>query len=141
MQITRKILAGVLLTFFLGGMFVSLFHLIPPMGGEMDMSSGAPVGMSGCPFSSHEETVCPMNLMDHIGAWKDMFVAVVPGFLLLMAAASLLAVAVSLAPNLLKQQLYFIATYRKCIHARVDIFIHKFWQELFSNGILNPKLF
>jgi len=109
----------------------------------MSMADGAPMGMSDCPFVSHGEAICPMDFMAHIGAWKDTFVAVVPGVMMLIAAASLLAAAISLAPNLLGQPHYFIQQFLGRVRERTYTytFIYRFWQELFSNGILHPKLF
>lgn len=134
MQITRKILSGLLFTFFVGGMFVSLFHFSAMIDG------GVPMG-SDCPFASHGEAVCPMDFMAHIGAWKDTFVAVVPEFVGIVLLASLLAAVISLAPNLLGQSRYFVPRFLGHVRERTYTFIYRFWQELFSSGILHPKLF
>lgn len=134
MQITRKILALLFLTFFVGSMFVSLFHF-------SSMMTEMPMGMNNCPFASHDEVFCPMNFFDHIDAWKDTFLAVVPGIFVLIAAAGLLASFIGLAPNLLGQRHYFLPRFLRYVGERTYTFIYRFWQELFSNGILNPKLF
>ena len=59
-----KLTAYIILTIVLGTMFLSFFH----MSTGMNMHSG----MSDCPFMSHEETICPMSVMDHIGAWNNL---------------------------------------------------------------------
>lgn len=140
MQITQKILAGLLLTFFVGGMFVSLFHLSVMMGG-MSMTANTPIGMSDCPFESHGESICPMDLMSHIGAWKATFVAALPGFVSLLTTGGLLLLVASLAPNLLGQPRYYVSQYLGHIRERTYTYIYRFWQKLFSKGVLNPKLF
>lgn len=133
MNWVAKVTSAFLLTFFLGAMFFSLFHL--SMGMEM---SG---GMTGCPFASHEEVVCSMNLVDHIGAWKSVFLAVSPTVLLLSSIVGTAFLIVSVAPNLLQRIRYlcllthaFKTEIRHACSARS-------LQELFSNGILHPKLF
>jgi hypothetical protein len=128
-----KILAGIILSLFLGIMFVSLFH----MSGGMDMSHG----MSDCPFMSHEEVICPMNLIDHIGAWKSVFVTFIPTaitFLLTLAVAILLG---TKSPHFLYKWIPIAV----CIHIQrlrhsTYTYTVRPFQELFSDGILNPKL-
>ncbi len=128
-----KIFGVILITIVTGTMFLSLFHM--SMG--MDMSGG----MTDCPFMSHEETICPMNIMDHIGAWKEAFLAVAPSFLILFAIAGAVVLVASVAPNLLRVIQYspsqILTRFRELIYA----FSYKYLQELFSNGILHPKLF
>lgn len=129
-----KAVAGVILTFLLGAMFVSLFH----MSSGMDMTGG----MSDCPFMSHEEVLCPMNVADHIGAWKSAFLAIAPTIVLLLTAAAAVAVVVSIAPHLLRRRFKPIPVLgesylRECTYS----FVYRPLQELFSNGILHPKVF
>lgn len=133
MNWVTKILSFVLLTLFLGTMFFSLFHM--SMG--MDMTGG----MSDCPFASHEEVICPMNLVDHIGAWKSVFSSAVPTLTLLLAVAGVAALVASVAPNLLKKIQYASPPLPRWLKARTYTFSYRPLQELFSNGILNPKLF
>jgi hypothetical protein len=128
-----KILAFALLTFFLGTMFFSLFHM--SMG--MDMSGG----MSDCPFVSHEEVICPMNLADHIGAWKSVFLSVVPAITLLLAVGGIVGLMVSVAPNLLRRLQYTSPPTLKWLQFRTYTFYYRAFQDLFSSGILNPKLY
>ena len=129
----KKIVSIAIFTIFLGAMFASLFH----MSVGMDMTSG----MTDCPFMEHGEVICPMNLADHIGAWKDAFVSVAPTIVTLIVAAGAIAFIASTAP-------FFFTPRRKPISVRLNIlrtrtysFSYRPLQELFSNGILHPKLF
>jgi hypothetical protein len=127
-----RVVAGVVLAFFVGSLFFSLYHL----ASGMDMVGG----MSDCPFMSHEEVICPMSLIDHIGAWKSAFLAVVPTVMLL-AAAGALAIVLSIAPNLFVPRYKPIPLLRRQLGERTYTFSYRPLQELFSNGILHPKLF
>lgn len=133
MKMAGKILSLTLLVLFLGTMFFSLFHM--SMG--MDMSDG----MSDCPFMSHEEVVCSMNLTDHIGAWKSTFNLIVPSFTLLLLAVVTLVTIVSIAPNLLRKKEFVSPPSYRWIIQRTYTFSYRPLQELFANGILHPKLF
>lgn len=133
MSLGNKILAVLLLVLFMSTMFFSLFHL--SMG--MDMSAET----SGCPFMSHEETICPMNLADHIGAWKDVFLSAVPSLALFLFAATSVVFLISTAPNLLHKVRRTVSVFYKYIRELTYTFLYRLFQELFSGGILNPKLF
>ena len=133
MSLITKILSFTLLTFFLGAMFFSLFHM--SMG--MDMSGG----MTDCPFMAHEEVICQMNLADHIGAWKSAFLSAVPALTLLIAAAGVAIFVASVAPNLLRKINYASPPLCRWLKDKTYTFSYRPLQELFSNGILHPKLY
>lgn len=133
MSKVHKILSLALLIFFLGTMFFFLFYM--SMG--MDISGG----MTDCPFVSHEEVMCPMNLADHIGAWKSVFLSTVPTLTLFLAVAGLVILAASAAPNLLRKIPYTSLLLPRCLEVRTYTFSHRPLQELFSSGILHPKVF
>lgn len=128
-----KTATAIILTVLLGAMFVSLFHL--SMG--MDMTGS----MSDCPFMAHEEVLCPINLADHIGAWKSAFLAVAPTIFLLLAIAGLAVVMAALAPHLFALKRKPIPILTKQLRERTYTFSYRPLQELFSNGILHPKVF
>jgi len=128
-----KWVASMTLALVLGTMFISLFHM--SMG--MDMSGG----MTDCPFMEHGEVICQMNLADHIGAWKSAFLSVVPTLTLLLAVASIAIFVASVAPNLLQKTRYLQPTLYCWLRPRTYTFSHRPLQELFSIGILHPKLF
>lgn len=128
-----KAITVLILTFLLGTMFVSLFY----MSTGMDRDGG----MSDCPFMSHNEVICPMDLADHFAAWKAVFLAVVPTFVLLLIGAGILALAISRAPYLITPKYKPIQTPPSLLRERTYGFSYRPLQELFSNGILHPKLF
>jgi len=128
-----KAIAGMAITILLGAMFLSLFS----MSSGMDMSGG----MSDCPFMSHGEVLCPMNVADHIGAWQSVFQAVAPTIVLLLAVALAVATVASVAPHLLLPRYKPIPIIRRRLRERTYTFSYRPLQELFSNGILHPKLF
>lgn len=128
-----KLLATTILTFVLGTMFVSLFHM-----SHMDMHGG----MVDCPFMHHQETICPMNLADHLGAWKGVFLAIAPSVLLLLVGSAFVIGIASVAPNLLQRTLFHpIPIPMRVLTERTYSYVHRPLQELFANGILHPKLF
>ncbi len=133
MKIAVKLLSVVFLLVFLGTMFSSLFHM--SMG--MDMSEG----VIGCAFMTHEEAVCPMNFVDHVGAWKTAFLATASSLTFLIVAAGAAVLIASVAPNLLLRHRYAIPILRKYIQESTYTFSYRPLQELFSAGILHPKLF
>jgi hypothetical protein len=131
-----RLVTALLALLFIGVMFGGLFH----MSAGMDM--GGDSNMSGCPFMSQEETLCSMSVFDHLGAWQSNFIAVVPTLTLLLGALVATAVLLSVAPHL-------IFSNRRPLHEtfvlnkirEVLSFPQRSLQELFSNGILHPKLF
>jgi len=133
MRLATKILAVTLLALFLGAMFFSLFHMT--MG--MDMTGS----MSDCPFMAHEEVICPMDLADHIGAWKSAFLAATPTTVLLLSVAGAVVLVASFAPHLLSSRGRPIPVLHRQLRERTYSFSYRPLQELFSNGILHPKLF
>lgn len=133
MKNISKLLALTAIVFFLGTMFFSLFHM--SMG--MDMSGG----MSDCPFMTHEEVICPMDFADHLGTWKSVFLAVVPTLVILLVIVSVAVPIASIAPNLLRRIQSASPPQSRWLKARTYTFFYRSLQELFSNGILNPKLF
>jgi hypothetical protein len=128
-----KLIAGIVLTFLLGAMFMSLFH----MSVGMDMSGS----MTDCPFMSHGEVICPMNLADHIGAWMSVFASFLPTVTLLLGFAGVVVFIASVAPNLLRRIKYTSPPLYRGLKAKTYTFSYRLLQEMFSNGILNPKVF
>jgi len=131
--LTMKWIAAITLTLVLGVMFISLFH--------MSMGMGMSGGMTDCPFMEHGEVICPMNVVDHMEAWKSAFLSVVPALTLLLAVAGLAVFIASVAPNLLRKIQYAAPPSSRWLQARTYTFSYRPLQELFSSGILHPKLF
>lgn len=128
-----KLTTSLILTFLLGAMFVSLFH----MSTGMDMTGG----MSDCPFMAHDEVICPMDLADHIGAWKSAFLAVTPTIVLLLSAVGAAALVTTVAPYLFTPKRKPVPILHGQLRERTYAFSYRPLQELFSNGILHPKVF
>ena len=135
MKYRLKISSTVFLVVFVGTMFVSLFH----MSTGMNMSGG----MTDCPFAADQAVICPMSIMDHVNAWQSMFLSTVPTFTLLFVVAASAALLLSVAPHvfsvsrLLHQR--YITSFQ--FHERTYTHCYRPLQELFSSGILHPKLF
>jgi len=128
-----KVIAGITLAFVLGTMFVSLFH----MASAMEMRGG----MSNCPFMAHKEVICPMDLADHIGMWKNVFMATIPPLELLLVVVAAIVFVATAAPHLLVPRGIPILLFFKRLRERIYTYTYRPMQDLFSNGILNPKLF
>jgi hypothetical protein len=103
----------------------------------MDMSGG----MTDCPFMAHEEVICQMSLADHIGALKSVFLSVVPTITLLLVVAGVAVFIASIAPNLLRKIQYASPPLCRWLQTKKYTFSYRPLQELFSNGILHPKLY
>ena len=129
----QKMLRFAFTTAFLSVLFFSLFHM--PAG--MDMSGK----MSGCPFMSHEEVLCSMSTLDHLSAWQSAFTAIAPSFTLLLLTLTEVVITLTVAPNLLLRQRYRPQSFSREIRNRIYTFSYRPLQELFSSGILHPKLF
>lgn len=129
-----KLASVFLLAFLFGGMFFSIFHLFA----NMDMDGE----MAGCPFMGQADVVCKMDLAAHLEVWKDTtlaFASNILSFLVSLAAAVLVN---NIAPNLLllrwRAGPFFLY---KQIRERTYAFSYRPLQDLFSNGVLHPKLF
>ena len=118
---------------FLAVSFLSLSHF------GISMVMGNDMSMSHCPFMS-EMGVCDMSLFEHIATWQSVFANILTPeniiFTLLLLAVLLLpywTTFFSPPKGLLVQAKY--------ISNRKRVPIVSFFQVLFSQGILNPKLF
>lgn len=118
---------------FLSVLLLSLFQ----MPASMSMSGDS----SGCPFMSHDEVLCSMNTLDHIYAWKSAFTSIAPSFTLLLLSLGAMVIVFVNIPNLLSRQRYRYLIIKRLLRERTYTFSYRPLQELFSNGILNPKLF
>ena len=130
----NKVVTAILTILFLGVMFGGLFN--------MSMGMNMTGDMSGCPFMEHGEVLCSMSVFDHFDAWETAFMAIVPTLTVFLSALAAVVVTLAVAPNLVLTQ-KFLAS-RVFVRSRItQIFSHSVrpLQELFSNGILHPKLF
>lgn len=132
-KIMKKIVSIAILAVFLGAMFASLFH----MSTGMNMAGG----MTDCPFMESGEVICPMNLADHISAWKAAFVSAAPTIVTIMLVAGAVAFIASATPFLFTPRRKPIPVRLNALRTRTYSFSYRPLQELFSNGVLHPKLF
>lgn len=130
---SMKVITGVVFTFLLGSMFVSLYLL--SIGMNMTGS------MSDCPFMTHEEVLCPMDLIDHLNAWKSAFVTVAPAVTTLFFVLGVVVLVLAAVPQFLFTRRKPIPVLQRQLRERTYAFSYRLLQELFSNGILNPKVF
>lgn len=117
---------------FLGVMFGGLFHM-----SGMDMTGD----MTDCPYMTHDEVLCSMSIFDHFAAWESHFLALVPQLTVLLLAAAAILTVQAIAPHLLSPPLQLHAIPIKQYRDRTYTFSYRPLQELFSRGILHPKLF
>lgn len=122
---------------YLGLMFLSLFQMSTNMTMSHSMS-----GMSDCPFMTHDEVVCGMNLNDHIGAWKSLFLTHLPAHFMGFLVGAVVALIASVAPHLI----YLRAKHPPPIQWRqltqaTYAYAVRAYQDLLSSGVLNPKVY
>ena len=87
----------------------------------------------GCPFMPGEQAICPMGLFEHISAWKNIFTVSIPAIFIILIFAALLNFAF---------WLFHLPPRLPVVFRRLKIknfFYNNLYQELFSQGILNPK--
>ena len=109
----------------------------------MNMGPDGSMTMSNCPFMSGQAVVCNMNPLEHIAAWQSMFVTTLQQngsdlLALLLAALALAFVWTRLLwPKLEPEPAPAFSSIRR----REISLPSPLFQELFSSGILNPKVF
>ncbi|MBY0473326.1 hypothetical protein K2Q00_03565 [Patescibacteria group bacterium] len=134
-QSTAKIL-------LLFGLATFLFLGVFGMPHSMIMGPDGNMTMSNCPFMSGQAAVCNMNPLEHIAAWQSMFTSTFQQngstlILLLLAALALALVWTRLRWPTSQRALRPLFR----IARRETYLPPPLLQELFSNGILNPKVF
>jgi len=124
MKLSRsKVIVGIIITFaYIALSVFSLFMLAGHLSHE-----GMP--MSDCPYMAGQHSVCPMDFSSHITAWEDMVQTILPTVLLLIIIA---VVFISWKPNVENDPPLFL---RRRPERQISPYT-----ELFSRGILNPKI-
>jgi len=135
MKIISKLLSISLLILFLGSMFGILFH----SSSHINMSDN--MGMQNCPFMAHDSALCTMDLTSHVNAWKTTFLAIIPTFNIVFIALGALIFIVSFTSYLFSKSRYPTKIIFNCTQGYKNNFIYRPLQDLFSQGILHPKLF
>lgn len=104
---------------------------------DMDMS----VGMTDCPFMSHTETICPMSVFDHMEAVKSVFMGTVATLVVLLLAGVVGLRGGVVPANLPRKLRQTIPLFLYQLKHRTYAYYVRALQDLYSNGVLNPKLF
>ncbi len=138
MVISSKNVADVFLVL---GLMAFLFLGIFGMShSTMGMGPDGSMAMTNCPFMTGQAVVCNMNPLEHIAAWQSMFTSTLAQngsmFILLFLAALALVWTRSLWPPPEKA----LGSTFRILH-REEHLPPSLLQELFSSGILNPKVF
>ena len=125
-----------LMTLFVS--FASAYLHIQSMAG----TGSTNMPMPGCPFMNESAVMCSMDPIQHIAAWQHMFTTTPQmGAILLLA----LIIACAFARTQLLSWLWKIPdlelSYRKTATPLERYTSTNYLQEIFSQGILNPKLF
>ncbi len=128
----KKITSLLLGLLLLGVMFGGIFHV----SHEMSISNE----QGGCSFMSPTESVCSMTALDHITAWKNIYTTTVPALFTLSALLIFAIVLIALPPHVLKRNIYRLPQLFRYHYTHHYTFPHRPLQELFSSGILHPKL-
>ena len=122
---------------------IAIFFVVGVFGLPLSgMSLGMNGEMIGCPFMNMDgASICHMSLFEHISTWQGVFASVVDqhglGLLALLLAAVLSLVLINLLGSL--KDIACLALDQRHLRRRVTHGL--FFQEAFSSGILNPKLF
>lgn len=118
---------------FLAVSFLSLSHFGMSMGMDGDMS------MSSCPFMN-EMTMCDMSPFEHMGIWQSLFANILTPENAILVLLLLVALSFPLWAHLFSPPKHTFTQIRH-IHDDSQRGTLSFLQQLFSQGILNPKLF
>ena len=129
----KDILLFIVIGFFA---FVSFFGL------WLGMNTMPDGKMSNCPFMNNTDSLCSMNVMEHIRAWQSIFTAIPLKEKMSLAFSLLSVLMLFLVPKFFDQLFkYLNLFYRERYRHLQKIFIPRPLEEAFSNGILNPKIF
>lgn len=120
---SKKVILGIFVTFaYIALSVFSLFML----AGHLSHDGMA---MSDCPYMVGQHSICPMDFSSHIAAWQDMVRALLPTIVLMIIIA---AVFVTWHAKIEDSPFVFL---RRLPERQFSPFT-----ELFSRGILNPKI-
>lgn len=125
-----------LVSAFVGIMFLVLTNNSLSEHHHSDTSSH-----EGCPFMSHEDSICPMTALNHLALLRDIFEALIPSLLslaLLAGVATFVYVTIRQFKPILLFDTHTLWRWRIFV---TYSFVMRIYQDLFARGILNPKLF
>ncbi len=108
---------------------------------EQSHISHGSMGTADCPFMAHEDSLCPMSAFDHLSVLKNIFEAAVFKIQIFKFFFGLiLATSLYLFKPRWWQQINTSAFLRWRQKIEYEYSVRRY-QELFANGLLNPKLF
>jgi|JI10StandDraft_1071094.scaffolds.fasta_scaffold132054_4 hypothetical protein len=119
----KNVILGIFVTF--AYIALNVFSLFMLAG---HMSHGG-IPMSDCPYMTGQHSICPMDFSSHIGAWQDMVRTILPTILLLIIFAAVFITWQADKGNGPPLSL------RRRPERQLSPYT-----ELFSRGILNPKI-
>ncbi|MDP3763615.1 MAG: hypothetical protein Q8Q92_03125 [bacterium] len=110
-------------------------------GSSIGMETDQHGRMSSCPFTM-ASPICAMSFSEHISLWQSIFTAVVDTNAGVLALVSMVILAIFITSKYLKanKDKKFVA-YKFYAHERQQTFTSNKLLELFSRGILNPKIY
>ncbi len=129
-RVVAQCISTLLLPLFLGMMFLSLFHMSTSMTEH---------GMFDCLFMHHEESLCHMTFDEHLGAWESAFLSL--PIVLLIFTLVLIRFFTPVFFNFFQYILRVYLGAREKYRSKTLFVSYSFLRELFSQGILHPKLF
>lgn len=118
---------------FVYSLIALLFLITAGFGFMVPMTMDGHHHEPGCPFMPGEQSICMMTPLDHIAAWQSTFTTLVPDAVkLVLLALCFVAILPQLfrPPDKLRRSLITVFT--------LDL-PPPLYQQLFSQGILNPK--
>ncbi|OGF27191.1 hypothetical protein A2477_02755 [Candidatus Falkowbacteria bacterium RIFOXYC2_FULL_47_12] len=120
---------------------LAIFIIMASFGVQLGMSQMIADAKTPCPFMGEAMSLCPMSVMDHISSWKQMFSALPTVELLTLIAAVVIIASFGLkklADSAAARLAYWYHYYKK--KRTLEKFFNYF-NSLFSQGILHPKLY
>ena len=114
---------------------VSVFAFGPFVGMKMN-SNGE---MDGCPFSM--SAICPMGLFEHIGNWQSLFMVTIQKMITLLSFIAFALILLTRYRNSHKPPDIATQTHSLYWYHNPEIRIFNYLKEMFSQGILNPRIY
>ncbi len=134
LPVIQRLIGGLFLLSLAVSLGFGYFH-VKNMG-SMDIQ------VPGCPFMIDTSVVCSMNPLQHIEAWQHLFTAIPSvGITALILLLSALALCISPVFSQFLKHPRVESLFRIPAPRTLNVFRQNYLQEIFSQGILNPKLF
>ncbi|MBI4090494.1 MAG: hypothetical protein HY422_00550 [Candidatus Komeilibacteria bacterium] len=110
--------------------------------GGMGAEHGA---MIGCPFMEGDQTLCPMAAVEHLATWQGLAGSTPERFGIIAVISLVLTISLFLAAKEMERwkRSSISLGYRQALYERhfPDARLFVIVKKLFSQGILNPKVF